>query len=312
MVAPFFFEDGAWQIFTKVGRASFMSILQKTEEHVVEELLLPVLDHLSNGHLDIPMLPHVASQVLLLANNPEGNATKLGALIQQDQVLACRVLQLANSAAYGSRYPIESLPQAISWLGLNFLAGTAFSFSVQSGVFNVDGYEKEVQGLWAYTLTVALYGKAIAGELGLNPENAFLCGLLHAIGKPYVTHTVNFHQRSSDVRHPWPVLDRVIRESYVEAGRQLAVAWELPESVREAIMLHEDCACEKATSPVKGAAITCLARHLANSILSSDVVDEQQITALPVAQLLGVSQSHVASWLDMRESIQANVAPMVI
>ena len=77
-------------------------------------------------------------------------------------------------------------------------------------------------------------------------------------------------------------------------------------------MLHEDCACEKATSPVKGAAITCLARHLANSILSSDVVAEQQITALPVAQLLGVSQSHVASWLGMRESIQANVAPMVI
>lgn len=122
-----------------------MTISENLDEQTVEELLLPVLDHLSKGDFDIPLLPHVATQVLLLANDPEGNSTQLSAVIEQDQVLASRVLQLANCAAYGPRYPIETLPQAISWLGMSFLAGTAFSFSVQTGVFKVDGYEDEVQ-----------------------------------------------------------------------------------------------------------------------------------------------------------------------
>ena len=47
------------------------------------------------------------------------------------------------------------------------------------------------------------------------------------------------------------VLDRVIQESYVEAGRQLALASELPDPVRETIAMHEDCTFEKATSRIK-------------------------------------------------------------
>jgi HD-like signal output (HDOD) protein len=289
-----------------------MTVLVNHNEQTVEELLLPVLEHLSKGDMDIPMLPHVANQVLLLANDHDANAPQLAVLIEQDPVLASRVLQFANSAAYGPRYPVDSLPQAISWLGLNFLAGTAFSFSVQSGVFQVHGFEKEVQGLWAHTFVVALYGRAIAERLGHNTDNAFLCGLLHAIGKPYVIHTVNCYQQDSGLRYPWAVLENVLQESYVEAGRQLAIAWELPESVKEAIMFHEYRAYEKATSPGKGAAMTCLARHLATKLFDPASSNDDSLLALPVAHFLRVSQSDMSAWLDMQETIHASVKPMLV
>lgn len=289
-----------------------MTVSENLEEQTVEELLLPVLDHLSKGDFDIPLLPHVANQVLLLANDPEGNSTQLSAVIEQDQVLASRVLQLANCAAYGPRYPIETLPQAISWLGMSFLAGTAFSFSVQTGVFKVDGYEDEVQELWAHTMAVALYAKFIAGRLGKNQDNAFLFGLLHAIGKPYVIHTVTHYQQTSKVHHPWAVLDRVIQESYVEAGRQIAVAWELPEPVKEAICFHQDCAFEQAKSPDKGAAITCLARHMAGKTFGQESVDANKLRTLPIGRFLGITQEDVSALLDSQEHIRATVDLMLV
>ncbi len=280
-------------------------------EQTIESLLVPVLDQLANTDLEIPMLPHVASQVLLLANDPEANASKFSVLVEQDQILACRVLKLANSPAYGARYPIDSLHQAISWLGLNFLASTAFSFSVQAGVFEVEGYEQEVKGLWAHTLTVGLYSQAIAKRLGYNPDNAFLCGLLHAIGKPYVTHTVNLYQQNLKTRCPWKVLDRVINESYIEAGRQLAIGWGLPESVKDAIMFHDDLAFEKALSPTKGASITCLARHLATQLFKSVAGNEESLMALPVTAYLQAKKEDMLTWLDMQDSIQERVNPML-
>ena len=233
-------------------------------------------------------------------------------LVEQDQILACRVLQLANSPAYGARYPLESLQQAISWLGINFLASTAFSFSVQTGVFHVEGYEQEVKGLWAHTLAVGLYAKAIAARLGQNPDMAFLCGLLHAIGKPYVTHTVNVYQHDLEERYSWTVLDKVIQESYIEAGRQLAIGWDLPEPVQETIMFHEDLAYEKVQSKENGPAITCLARYLATALFHPTSIDGEGLVRLAVARYLGVGNEDMAIWLEQQDAIRASVTPMLV
>ena len=280
-------------------------------DQTVEELLVPVLDQLARTDLEIPMLPQVANQVLLLANDPEANASQFAILVEQDQVLACRVLKLANSPASGARYPIDSLHQAISWLGLNFLCSTAFSFSVQSGVFMVEGYEQEVKKLWAHTLAVGLYCKAIAKRMGYDPDNAFLCGLLHAIGKPYVTHTVNLYQQNLETRYPWKVLDRVIDESYIEAGRQLAIGWGLPEPVKDAILFHEDLAFAKSISPTKAASITCLARHLTAELFRSVAGNEETLLALPVTGYLQAKREDVLAWLAIQDSIRESVTPML-
>jgi len=52
--------------------------------------------------------------------------------------------------------------------------------SVQSGVFNVSGYEREVKALWTHALATGFYGKVIASKLGLNPDTS-LVGILGRI-----------------------------------------------------------------------------------------------------------------------------------
>ncbi len=83
----------------------------------LEELLLLIIEELRKSDLVIPPLPHVAGQMFLLLNDPNANADSLEKLLQQDQSLASQVMRIANSPAYLPREPIESLQQAIAWVG---------------------------------------------------------------------------------------------------------------------------------------------------------------------------------------------------
>ena len=265
---------------------------------------------LGEGAVDLPLLPLVASQVLQISRDPDAEINKLSALIQQDQALAGQILRIANSAAYAPRSPIVSLQQAISWLGMNMLAGLAFSVSVQSGVFNIKGYEKEVRALWHQALATGLYGKEIARRKRHNVENAFLCGILHTIGKPLLIHLIL--QDNSATPPSWAVMETVMQEFSIMAGTKLAVAWQLPESVQEAIHFYPDGAYHQATSPTKGAMITCLADHLATAIIDPTAIDEDALRALPVVQDLNFYPEDMDAIFELHDTIQESVEAFLV
>lgn len=278
----------------------------------LEELLLLILEKLEGKEYELPALPQVAIQVLGLTTDPDAHAAQLTTVIQQDPVLTSKIFQAANSAALGPQRKIESLQQAVAWLGLNNVAGSAFSLSVQSGVFNVSGYEREVKGLWTHALATGFYGKVIASKLGLNPDTAFLCGLLHAIGKPFVVHTVNQYRPPSAAPLPWSAMVTLMNESYIEVGRQLGEAWNYPFPVKEAINLHEDHSYHLVTSPTKGGVITCLAKHLASNFVDPEAIPEKALLALPVMQALRLTEAEMATMLKSQETIQAQVETMLL
>ena len=288
-----------------------MPALSVEQEKSVEILLTVLIEKLGNQDFDLPPLPQVASQVLAMTTDSQADASKLTALIEQDPILTAKLFQTSNSVVQGSTREIASLQQAIAWLGLNTVAGTAFTLSVQSGVFKVQGYEQEVKGLWLNMLTTAFYGKSIAGLIGCNADVAFLSGLLHAIGKPLVVHTVNEYQTDSTPSLPWTAITVLMKESYVEVGRQLAEAWGFPDSVKEAITLHEDHAYHLGTSPTKSAAITCLAKHFALHCLDPESHSEEALRGLPVVAALKVPEDIMDALLENYGTIQAQVKGML-
>ncbi len=288
-----------------------MPTLSVDHDKSVEMLLEVLVEKLAKQELDLPALPQVANQVLALTSDPQADASKLTALIEQDPILTAKLFQTSNSVVQGSTRQIESLQQAIAWLGLNSVAGTAFTLSVQSGVFKVHGYQREVKALWVHMLTTAFYAKSLAGLIGCNPDTAFLSGLLHAIGKPLIVHTVNQYQKDSTPPLPWTAMTLLIKEAHVEVGRQLAEAWGFPDSVKEAITLHEDHAYHLATSPTKSAAITCLANHFAAHFLDPEALSEDQLRALPVVEALKVPDDVMEALLENYATIQAQADGML-
>jgi HD-like signal output (HDOD) protein len=283
-----------------------------TQQEEREALRTRLTIQLEQEALDLPLLPVVANQVLQLSGDPNADANKLSALIQQDQALAGQILRITNSAAYLPRSPIVSLQQAVSWLGMNMLAGLAFSVSVQSGVFTIKGYEKEIRSMWAHALATGLYGKEIARRIRHNVENAFLCGLLHTIGKPVVLHLILKSQSNQDSPPPWTVLEPLIQDCHISAGTKLAEAWQLPHPVQEAIQLYPDDTYQLATSPTKGAIITCLADHFASYGLAPSSPDEETLRALPVIQDLNFYPDDIDALLELREGIQQSVETFLV
>jgi HD-like signal output (HDOD) protein len=277
-----------------------------------EALRSLIADRLKRGNLDLPLLPVVANQVLMLSSDPNADATKLSTLIQQDQALAGKILHIANSPAYLPRSPIVSLQQAIAWLGLNMLAGLAFSISVQRGVFTIKGYENEVRTLWHQALATGLYGKEIARRIRHNVENAFLCGLLHTIGKPLLLHFIITSEPAPKVRPSWDLVESLIQEFHVSAGAKLAESWQLPEPVQEAIRLYSDETFHQAISHTKGAIITCLADHLASWLLDPASHDEERLRALPVVQALNFYPEDMTALFEQRETIQHAVEAFLV
>ena len=278
----------------------------------VEQLLLPILERLERKDFHLPTLPQVASQVLALTTDPNAQSSKLTALIQQDPILTAKIFKTANSVACGTTREIGSLSQAVAWLGLNTIAGTAFALSVQSGIFNGRGYEREVRALWAHAIATAYYGKALAGMIGQDPDTSFLSGLLHGIGKPFVVHTVNQYRSSADIPLPWTAMLTLFEQSYIEVGRQLADEWNFPLAVKEAINLHQHHSYHLATHPSKSAAITCLARHLATYHLDSVSVSEDTIRALPAAAALNIPPEVMDGLLEMKDLIQIHIDSLLL
>ncbi len=285
---------------------------QPTQEEECQTLRTFITTSLEHGTVDLPLLPQVANQVLQLSDDPNADVTKLSALIQQDQALAGKILHVANSPAYLPRSPIVSLQQAVAWLGMNMLAGLAFSVSVQSGIFTIKGYEREVRLLWGHALATGLFGKEIARRLRHNVENAFLCGLLHTIGKPVLLHlllTSPLHKLHS---LSWQALEPLIQEFHISAGTKLAENWKLPSPVQEAIRLYPDHTYREATSPTKGTVITCLADHLASYTLGRNPLEEETLRALPVIQDLNFYPDDIDALLDLGEGIQKSVEAFLV
>jgi putative nucleotidyltransferase with HDIG domain len=261
------------------------------------------------GKLDLPLLPQVAGQVLVLAGSANVDALALSGLIHRDPALAGQVLRIANSPAYMPSMPIVSLQQAVARLGLQTVTEIAIAASLQSGTFRVPGYESELKRLWRHAIASGAFAKEIARLLRVNVETAFLCGLFHAIGKPAVLQVICDVQReqggisaaSADV---WAMLEAF----HTAVGLVLAKHWALSTPVITAVGYH---ACyQKAPAARQEATLTCLADRLATDLVDPQPGFDDALRTDPVLADLNLYPDAVTRLLGLRPAVARTVESM--
>jgi HD-like signal output (HDOD) protein len=281
-----------------------------------------VIERVATGLIDLPLLPEVASQVVLLAGDPNADAAQLSAMIHRDPALAGHVLRIANSPAYMPRMPIVSLQQAIARLGLSLVTEIAFAASVQSGTFRVPGYEAELRQLWRHAIASAAFAKEIARLRRSNVESAFLCGLLHAVGKPALLQVVSDVEKA--IAHAAPlvandaaaaqaqrqVVAALLVELHAGVGGRIAELWGLPRQVAIAIGYCDHPEDAPAFAP--DALITCLADRLATDLIDVGRFDEETLRDHRVFAELNLYPDDVASLRAKRASVAEVVESMTV
>src|SRR5688572_15537998 len=161
------------------GDESMSVILEGPEE----EILWAIARRIESGRLDLPSLPSTSMAVIDLANNPSVEFNQLVSQVSMDPVLSSELLRTANSVLYASVEPIDTLQSAITRIGLRALRSMIFSVSMRGTILRSGVMADYADEVWRQSYCVAMIARSIAPVVGVDPEKAFLLGLLQDIGK---------------------------------------------------------------------------------------------------------------------------------
>jgi HD-like signal output (HDOD) protein len=271
----------------------------------VERLEQSLIQKIETGEIELPLLPQAASQVMALASDPAADAAKLSALIHQDQALAAHVLRIANSPAYMPRSPVVSLQHAVAMLGITLLSEIAFTASLKSGAFKAPGHEEDVKRLWRHSLASGAFGKEVARMRRVNVESAYLCGLLHEIGKPVVLQTATALAQAQHLTLEKAILYGWIDGYHSRVGTLIAEKWGLPKQVSTAIQYYDDY--DHADSFRQECLLTCASDRLASHVLAPEDLPEESLRTQPAFAELNLYLNDIDQLLTTKNQVLAVV-----
>ncbi len=181
----------------------------------------------------------IAMQVLQLADDPDTDARRIAACIDQDPILMAQVLRLANSAAFGMARQVRSTQIAVAILG--FAAIKSMAILVASGLRNLKN--PAPAGFWEHSAAVAAACSVISRQFGVSAGDGFAIGLIHDIGVPMLNtiDPVTYAAISVDSVDDESMCEREAAEfglSHAHAAATVLSNWSFPESLVEAISGH--------------------------------------------------------------------------
>jgi len=134
----------------------------------------------------LPTLPVVALEGMKRALKPSGTLKELLGIVEIDPALTSKVLKVANTPHYGKPGTITSLGEAASRLGYPVLRSIVLSVSAMEFFSDwKEDYGLDLGELWKHSIGAAVWSRHLSGAVNpaLDPEEAFISGLLHDIGK---------------------------------------------------------------------------------------------------------------------------------
>ncbi len=206
------------------------------------------IEKIISGISSLPTLPTVYSALSEAVDNPSISSEKLAGLIATDQASAFKILKVVNSPFYGFRRRIDTISQAILFLGFNEVKNIISALSV----INFFSKDKLISNFnpvdfWAHSIGVGIATRIIGTASGDgNIENYFLAGIIHDIGK-----LVFLEFAHDDYKNVIEIVEeencfinaaeiKVFGIDHTFAGQMLAEKWKLPKNIQDTIRHHHN------------------------------------------------------------------------
>lgn len=259
-------------------------------------------ERLESTNYELPFLPTTSAEVLAMVGEEGCDAQRLAEIVQRDQSLAANVMRISNSAAYAPKEPIVSLQQAVSRLGLGVIGEIAIAVSLRGRVFEVPGHQVKIRQMWMHSAVTAFYAREVARVVRHNVEGAYMCGLLHDVGRPLVMQAlIDLAAAKTEKPVPIGILDAAMVEFHAPLGSRLAEHWKLPEWVTEAVLYHHEW--RSAGLYAKEAMITRLADLLAHWALDEALGESDFSSEDPVIEELGLYADDLTRLFGQRNEV---------
>jgi len=197
---------------------------------------------------ELPAMPSVAVRLVDLLNRHDVELEEVEHVISQDQAIATRLIQAANSVLYRGAMPAETVARAAMRLGLRETAQVAMAAAYRTLYDPRDRVELETHpdlwgACWQDSLVCAFGGRLVARELKLGePERVFLRGMFRHVGNLLVLKMVVRGLVAGQLPRP-PEREELahgMNVLHTELGARYLHDAEMPDYVVDAAARHHD------------------------------------------------------------------------
>ncbi|RYZ02855.1 MAG: HDOD domain-containing protein [Myxococcales bacterium] len=203
----------------------------------IEAMRRALTEVVSKGDFTVPPYPAVAMRLQRVLARDNYAIADVADVVATDAPLAATVLAAANSALVAGASPITSLSRAVNRLG----ARTVGSIALASGVGALatsGGVLQDVKfRVWRRGVTCALACQKLAPASQLDPEEAFLAGLLHGFGRSVAVASLERLLKTYQPPRPLTAVEwlNIADQHRAVLAHAVAESWQLPTTIAEAI-----------------------------------------------------------------------------
>ena len=140
---------------------------------------MPIDPQLRSLNIDIPAQPEALVKLSLLLADENVDLPAVAALVSSDMALASAVLKAVNSSLYGLLGRVQSVQQAVTYLGTREVAAVTFEMGLRA----VFPSAPELEPLWQRAGVRGLLMGRIGQALNVDPWTAHSAGLFEECGK---------------------------------------------------------------------------------------------------------------------------------
>ena len=266
---------------------------------------------LIRDNLNIPTMPEVIGKIQAMLNDPDSGTKEMGELISQDAPLSAKVLRIANSAYYGLRQPCVSTEQASAILGMRVLRNVVTQAAVIEQFQHLSKFATfDLDEAWRHSIATAQVCSRLAQQcrtaLDLNPDEFYVCGLLHDLGQIVLLdslgkHYVRIIDESKSSGTPIHVAERDYLDfDHTDVGAMVATRWGLPEPVIAAIQYHHGPREAVENDPV--VSLVANANLLVNRVAASGADDAALVFDQGTCVQLGLGRDQMGDAIEFAQT----------
>lgn len=183
------------------------------------------------------MIPALAVEVARIAQDPDVSAIRLTQVISKDPIMAANVVRLANSAFSASATTITSLSDAVVRVGTRAVRQLVTASCITSKLRNPRTYGAAARELVDHSIGTAYLGWLVADRVDDDSDAAFLCGLLHDIGK-FVILKLAHEDRPVPPSMTQARLAHCIETRHAAIGGKALSRWQFADEIRLPVTFH--------------------------------------------------------------------------
>jgi HD-like signal output (HDOD) protein/signal transduction histidine kinase len=194
----------------------------------------------------LPAMPQILIKLLAHLQADDLGMPELAALVAKDAGMTGKILTVATSSAYHRNSRQPNLEQAMVALGTDMIKTLVISDSVFQ-TFNSfpNSGATDLRAFWKNSLMAAVLAREVARRIGYaQPEEAYLAGLLHNVGRLALLATAPkeyaFNFTALDDEDLCAVEQRTLQITHAEAGAWLIERWQLDSFLADSVLYHHE------------------------------------------------------------------------